>query len=784
MRSRFLYRFVIVALMVATLTCNLVMVTFLHRFFYGDVKVPEPETLHRVASSLGSNGHLAFKDFQEIVAETDAFATLAATMVSRGLSVYVGDEAQWLDVAWSSGTFAAISGRGDLVGGRLWTEADDSPGSPKVAVVSEAMWSQLQPGRSFEPGAQVYVKGNAFEVVGVVRNAFPRLDSMDGVEVWIPARQNPDAWQYEGDDYQEYQVLARLDPERRTVAELQLDVALEDIDRRLGFLYTADILSETEYRVKRNPGMHRLFLALLVVSGFLFVLGVVNQLLMLVTRSVTVASDLKIMISLGAQARHVLTRFARGFLALLGVALLGVGVCSVALLQLYNSMWGAEFGGVPLARLLEPMSLALLLGLVALLLALHLGFPALLYVFQGRDLAVRDRAAGSRFSVKGKLSVAGVALQIGIVTFTILGSGAFLQSLSREGVARAGPWDDRIVSVELALASKEVEYGPKLRARLEGIRAGLMELGGVEAMGTSNALPLHQGGWTRALIEGEPVEVEPEWIAFNFVTPGYFETYGLKFLEGRDFLPDEAVGWPHRHYVVNQAFVERYFPDRQVTGRNIAPWEGVGFGPIVGVAENISMGLDGRTMPCIYIPFYQNRFILHVRLSDRSLVASGLEAIVDRIKASDPEVIVVNVDTIDTVWEEALSAPRLGFYILVALSGVGLALSLSGAFGYQSYMMALREREFAIRQSLGQSSRALYWSEVRRGLWMAGSGLGLGVLAFFGGRRLFWSLFFNIDLSVLGAVLVVLGLAGAFLAVVAVASLASMRPRLEILMRE
>ncbi len=784
MNSRLLYRFVIVLLIVSTLTCNVVMIAFLHRFFYSDAKVPDPATLHRIASSLGSSGNLAFKDVQEIMAETDAFDAIAAVMISRGLSVYAGDDAHWVDVAWASGSFAAMSGDGDLRGGRLLEAADDNPGAAKVAVVNQSTWNLLRPAAAFQSGAQLYIKGNAFEVVGIVGNDYPGLDSMSDVEVWIPTRQNPDAWQYETDDYQEYQTLARLDPAKRAIFELQVDTALADIDRRLGFSYTADVLSETEYRVKRNPGMHRLFLALLVVTGFLFVLGIVNQLLMLVTRSVSIATDMKIMQSLGAQARHVLSRFARGFASALAVALVGVALCSAALLQIYNHVWGVEFGRVPLARLLSPSALALLSGLIAILLLLHLGFPAVMYYFRGRNLTVRDRAAGSRFSIKSKLSVAGVALQIGIVTFTILGSGAFLQSLDREGSARAGPYDDRIVSIELALASKEVEYGWEFRSRLDAIKAGLLQLGGIDSMGTSNALPLSQGGWTRALIEGEPIEKEPEWIAFAFVTPGYFETFGLRIREGRDFLPDEAIGWPHRMYVVNQSFVDRYFPDRQAIGRMIAPWEGVGYGPIIGIADDIPMALNGETKPCIYVPFHQNRFILHIRLSDPSLVRSNLQLIIDRIKKSDPEVIVVNADTIETIWEEALSAPRLGFYILVALSVVGLALSLSGAFGYQTYMMALREREFAIRQSLGQTAAGQYWLEVRRGLVMAAFGLGMGLAAFWGGTRLFGSQFFNVELSPGNAILALCGLAVAFFAVLAAASAAARRPRLEILMRE
>lgn len=784
MFSRLYYKVVIVLLIASTLTCNLVMVAFLRDFFYGSLKVSDPASLHRVASSLGAHGRLAYKDFREVVDETDAFDAIAGAMIQRGQPVYAGPEAHWMDVAWATGAFGDVIRTDALEGGRFLAESEDDPGAAKVAVVNRSTWERLRPGQPFDSGAQIVVSGASFEVVGVVRNAFPFLDSMDDVEVWIPARQNPLAWQYEVDDYQEYQILARLDPKRRAIAEQQLDAALADIDRRLGFSYTADVLSETEFRIRRNPGMHRLFVALLVVSGFLFVLGAVNQLLMLVTRSVAIGADLKVMVALGARGRHVLLRFARGFAALLAVALAGSAAASAAALQLYNHAWGAQFGAVGLERLLEPLPLGLLGGLTVLLVLLHLGFPTLMYLLRGDSLMVRDRGAGSRFSMRSILSVAGVAGQIGIVTFTVLGSGAFLQSLGTAGSVRVGPYDDRLVAVELAFASREAESAPQFRARLDAIESALTDLGGIEAMGASNALPLHPGGWTRALVEGQPVEKDPEWIAFDLVTPGYFETLGLEIIEGVDFQREEAVQWPHRRYVVNQAYARKHFAGQQVLGRNIAPWDGVGYGPIVGVVEDSPLSTGGDIRPCIYIPSYQSRFILNIRLSDSSLARSHLGAIVERIKAADPEVIVVNVDTLETIWEKSLAAPRLGFYILTALSLVALALAMSGAFGYQTYTMMLRQREFAIRHALGQSSRAIYWSEARRGLWTALAGLAVGIAGFYAALRVFGAYFFDLGLSTLGAAAMVLCLVAAFAAVVSAASLASARPKLAMLMRE
>lgn len=760
------------------------MVAFLHRFFYGDLKVDQPATLHRLASSLGTWGNLAYADYLDVVESTDAFDALSANMIERGVAAYAGNSPLWTDVSWSSGSFGEVIGRVGLRAGRFLRLEDDDAGANKVVVVSTSLWESLGRGASFEEGVQVYLKGQAFEIVGVVENAFPYLDSMEEVEIWAPLKQNPLAWQYEVHDYQEYQVLARLDPSRKAVADLQLDAALADIEQRLGFSYTADVLSETEFRIKLRPNMYRLFVALFVVTGFLFVLGTVNQVLMLVTRSVAISADLKVMAALGARAKHVLLRFLKGFSVTVAVSLLGVAACSATVVQLYNSFWGATYGVIPLLRLVDTMPLLLLGSMVVFLVLLHTAFPFFTYWFRGDSLLARDRAAGSRYSMKNWLSLGGVVFQVALVTICILGCGAFLKSMQGQGSVISGPHEDRMLHVDIALSGLEVSDYATVHRRLGQIEGGLRELGGVESVSASSALPLSPGGWTRALVEGRPLESEPDWINFCFVVPGYFEAMGLEIQEGQDFTPEDAMVYPPKNYIISRAYAEREFPGEQALGRKIAPWDGTGFGEVIAVIEDQPSSEEGRIVPNIYIPAYNDRLFLHVLLADKALLTGHRELVVDTIKQVDPDVIVVGVETIDSIWAKALASPRLGFMILLSLSLIGLVLSLCGVFGYQSYIVALREREFAIRHALGLEAKGLYKLETLRGLKVALVGFVLGMIGFFAGERVFRANLFDIQLPVVTAVALTLCLILAFSGVLLLATVPTLRPRLAMLMRE
>ncbi|MBK1880701.1 ABC transporter permease [Pelagicoccus mobilis] len=784
MKSRLLYRTIISLLLVSTLTCNLLMMAFLHRFFYGDLKVEEPATLHRLASSLGTWGNLAYADYRDVVVSTDAFESLSANLIERGIAAYSDGSPHWTNVSWTSGSFSEVIGRIELRAGRFLRLEDDDAGANKVAVVNVTLWESLGRGTEFQNGVQLFLKGQAFEVVGVVENAFPNLDSMEDVQIWAPLKQNPMAWQYEVEDYQEYQILARLDPERKAVAELQLDAALADIEERLGFSYTADVLSETEFRIKRRPNMHRLFVALFVVTGFLFVLGTVNQVLMLVTRSVAISADLKVMSALGARAKHVLLRFFKDFAITVAISLLGVAACSLAVVQLYNGFWGASYGQIPLERLVAPVPLFLLCGMVAFLVVLHTGFPFMTYWFRGESLLSRDRAGGSRFSMKNGLSLLGVVSQVALVTICILGCGAFLKSISDEGSVTSGPNEDRMLHVDIALSGMQMSGFEDVHRRLGQIEGGLQELGGIESVSASSTLPLNSGGWTRALVEGRPLESEPEWISFCFVVPGYFKTMGLEMLEGRDFLPEDASKYPPVNYIINRSYAEREFPGEQALGRRIAPWGGTGYGEVIAIVEDQPESVSGRVAPNIYVPAYQDRLFLHVLLEDEALVAGYSELVVDKIKQVDPDVIVVEVATIDSIWEEALASPRLGFMILLSLSLIGLVLSLCGVFGYQSYIVILREREFAVRHALGLEAKKLFRIETGRGLLITFVGFVAGVIGFFAGERVFRANLFDISLPMMTAALLTLGLFFAFAVVLIFATTPTLRPKLATLMRE
>ena len=108
-------------------------------------------------------------------------------------------------------------------------------------------------------------------------------------------------------------------------------------------------------------------------------------------------------------------------------------------------------------------------------------------------------------------------------------------------------------------------YGTRLddAARLavyDELRARLGTLPGVTRVAASRSVPVHTSGNARLLdLPGSP-ETTMDRAAFtNMITPGYFDTFGIRLLRGRDFSDyDTKNEYPSRHHQYGDgAFVLR-----------------------------------------------------------------------------------------------------------------------------------------------------------------------------------------------------------------------------------
>jgi hypothetical protein len=215
------------------------------------------------------------------------------------------------------------------------------------------------------------------------------------------------------------------------------------------------------------------------------------------------------------------------------------------------------------------------------------------------------------------------------------------------------------------------------------------------------------------------------------------EALGLRILQGRGFVPDDARPLQPRVAVVNRPFAEEYL-DGAVVGQilRVAPYEQGRSAhadsvevQIVGVVEPAhypSYG-RGRPVPALYVPVPLRQdaaLTLYVRTRDGAeTVAPALRAAIQQVDARVP---VQRLQTL-TEFNETERAPATMLGQAAFLLGVvALVLAAWGLYAVVSFLVWTRSREIAIRLALGARREGMLAMVLRQAMTMTAVGALIG----------------------------------------------------------
>jgi ABC-type antimicrobial peptide transport system permease subunit len=102
------------------------------------------------------------------------------------------------------------------------------------------------------------------------------------------------------------------------------------------------------------------------------------------------------------------------------------------------------------------------------------------------------------------------------------------------------------------------------------------------------------------------------------------------------------------------------------------------------------------------------------------------------------------VTTLKALYDRSMARTSFTLVMLAIAAGMGLVLGIVGIYGVIAYVVSQRIREIGIRTALGARPAGLLGMFVRQGLWLAGIGATLGLVAATGLTRLMSSLLFGV----------------------------------------
>jgi MacB-like periplasmic core domain len=219
------------------------------------------------------------------------------------------------------------------------------------------------------------------------------------------------------------------------------------------------------------------------------------------------------------------------------------------------------------------------------------------------------------------------------------------------------------------------------------------------------------------------------------VTPGWFDTYGIRFRAGRDFDGRDGSNAP-RVAVINEALRDRLPSDSRFLGSSIdaGPCGRAGC-TVVGIVADAVYGqsLRDAAPPTIYMPLAQSAGLapphapFRVSLRAANGLAGQMPTLVANLRAVEKG-ITFSVSRLEQDLHASLAQERLvamlgGFFGAIAflLAGIGL-------YGVSSYAATRRKAEIGIRLALGGQPQAVLRGMLKRTALFVASGIVLGLL--------------------------------------------------------
>jgi len=215
-------------------------------------------------------------------------------------------------------------------------------------------------------------------------------------------------------------------------------------------------------------------------------------------------------------------------------------------------------------------------------------------------------------------------------------------------------------------------------------------------------------------------------VTFYLATERYFETVGVRLVQGRGFTADE-VAREDAVAVVNETLAGRMWPDGDVLERALVLQPEGRRVRVVGVARDSKYrSLSEEQRPHLYLPTAPafSRALLIRTQDDPRRAIRAVQSALDLV---GPGVVGFFPRTFDDHLAIDMLPTRAAARAAAILGVLALILSAAGLYGIVMWFVEVRRREIGVRVALGASANDVRRLIVGQAMMAAAPGLAIGL---------------------------------------------------------